>query len=158
MATKIEAARIASLAGVATVIAPGRPAATLAGVLRGEAIGTCVSPAGARHGGRRRWIALGATPAGAFVVDEGAARAVAERGASLLASGVVAVEGRFFAGDVVAVRDGGGRELARGLTNLSADEARLVIGRSSAEIAGILGRQSFDELIHRDNLVLSTGA
>lgn len=155
MATKVEAARLAALAGVATVIAPGRPAESLARVCAGEAVGTCVAPGESKHAGRRRWIALGATPAGALIIDDGAARAVVERGASLLAKGVVGVEGRFAAGDVVAVRAASGRELARGLANVSADEARLIAGRDSRDFEAVLGRQTHVEVIHRDNMVLA---
>lgn len=154
MATKIEAARIASLAGLATVIGPGRPAAGVAGLLAGEAVGTLVRPGESRHAGRRKWIALGATPSGSVVIDAGAARAVVERGASLLAKGVVRVEGRFEVGEVVSIRAVDGREVARGLANLSSDEARLVMGRDSSEFEALLSRQSHEEFVHRDNLVL----
>ncbi len=154
MATKIEAARIAAQAGVSTVIAPGRPVDGVQGILAGEPIGTLVRSGESRHAGRRKWIALGATPSGSVTVDDGAARAVCERGASLLAKGVVGVDGRFEVGEVIAVRDPHGREIARGLCNVSSDEARLVAGRDSREFESILSRQSHEELIHRDNLVV----
>lgn len=155
MATKIESASIASRAGVPTVIAPGRPSDTLARILAGDSIGTCVLPAPPRHAGRRRWIALGATPAGALTVDDGAARALRERNASLLARGVVAVEGRFDVGDTVSIRDGAGGEFARGLVNMNSEEVRAVMGRQSSEFESILGRQSHEEVVHRDNLALN---
>lgn len=154
MATKIDAARAAAAAGIATLIAPGRPADGLARLLAGESLGTCIHPAEPRHSGRRRWIALGATPVGGVVIDDGAARALTQRGASLLAKGVTAVEGRFETGEVIAVRDARRREIARGLANLSSDEARLVQGRDSREFESILGRRSHEELVHRDNMVI----
>jgi glutamate 5-kinase len=157
MTTKLEAARIASLIGVPTVIAPGRPADTLGRVLRGEAIGTCITAAGTaseRHGGRRTWIGLSATPSGTLEIDDGAARALRERGASLLAKGVRAVSGTFNSGDVVLVRDAQGREVARGLTNFSSSELSAVRGRDSGEFEAILGRQTHAEVVHRDNMVV----
>lgn len=154
MATKIEAARIASHAGVTTVIAPGRPAETLGRVIAGDAVGTRIIAADARHAGRRQWIALAATPSGALIVDDGAARAVTERGASLLAKGVVRIEGRFEVGDVAVIQGEDGREIGRGLLNFSSDEARMIMGRDSREFESVLGRQTHEELIHRDNMVV----
>ncbi len=155
MRTKLEAARIASRIGIPTVIAPGRPAEVIGAVLRGETVGTLVNAGLGRHAGRRSWIALSATPVGTLDVDAGAAAALLERGASLLAKGVRAVEGRFDVGDVVLVRDPEGREVARGLTNFSADELRTVKGRDSREFGEILGRQAHAEVIHRDNLAVT---
>lgn len=156
MATKLEAARIASRIGVMTVIAPGRPADGLAKLLAGEAIGTCIAGAGAKHVGRRQWIALSATPLGTITVDDGAARALLERGASLLGKGVTGVNGRFDAGDVVSLRAPSGAEIARGLTNYSSDELRRIAGEGSADFEAILGRQVFTEVVHRDNLALTS--
>ena len=158
MGTKVEAASIAARAGVPVVIGPGRPPASVARILAGEPVGTAVAPAGPGRGARRHWIALTATPSGVLVVDDGAGRALTERGASLLAKGVVGVEGRFGRGDVVAVRDGAGAEIARGLVNLDSEEARAVLGRPSSEFEAVLGRRTHDELVHRDNLVLTGGA
>lgn len=158
MTTKLEAARIASLIGVPTVIAPGRPAETLARVLRGESVGTCINAHGAasdRHVGRRSWIGLTATPAGTLDIDDGAVRALRDRGASLLAKGVRKVSGRFDAGDVVLVRDEQGREIARGLTNFSSAELLAVLGRDSSDFEAVLGRQTHAEVVHRDNMVVA---
>lgn len=156
MATKVEAARIAGLAGVTTVIAPGRPAQGLARLLAGEDLGTICAASEDPAIGRRRWIGLSATPAGSVRVDDGAARAIRERGASLLPKGVVAVEGDFAVGDVIAIRDQHGAELARGLSNLSAQECRAAMGAASSQVQQVLGRQVHEEVVHRDNLVVSS--
>jgi glutamate 5-kinase len=153
MRTKVEAARVAAAAAVPTVIGPGRPPDALARILAGEPVGTLIHPGATSPGARRKWIALSASPAGAIHVDQGAARALTDRGASLLAKGVTAVSGAFGPGDVVAVRNHAGVEIARGLTNLSSDELRLVKGRPSAELPAILGRRTHEEVIHRDHLV-----
>jgi len=157
MTTKLEAARVASLVGIPTIIAPGRPAGVVGDLLRGDPVGTyigqSIAPADVdRRAGRRVWIALTATPAGTIDVDDGAANAITQRGASLLAKGVRGATGRFEVGDVVAVRGPSG-EVARGLTNVSSDELRLVMGKDSRDFDAILGRQSHAEVIHRDNLV-----
>lgn len=154
MATKVQACRDAGEAGIPTVIAPGRPAVTLSRVLAGERVGTCCAAADDKRLGRRNWIATGARPAGRLTLDDGAARAVRERGASLLAKGVTNVEGAFSVGDVVSLLDASGREIARGLTNLSSDEARAVMGRRSSEFEAVLGRRSHDEVVHRDNMAV----
>ncbi len=156
MATKIEAARTATRSGVSVVIAGGRPASNLLKIARGERVGTHVPSAYAQHAGRRLWIALAATPAGTIDIDEGAGCALHDRGASLLAKGVSAVTGRFDVGDVVVVRDHHGKEIARGLSNFTADELRRVMGLDSGEFHRVLGRQTHDEVIHRDNLTLSS--
>jgi glutamate 5-kinase len=93
-------------------------------------------------------------PAGTVVIDEGARRAVVEGGKSLLPSGVREVRGSFVAGDAIAVLDGSGHELARGLASYGADEALRIAGKKSAEIEAILGYKRTDELVHRDDLVL----
>ena len=155
MRTKLEAARIAGASEIATVIAPGRPADRIEALLAGAPVGTLVRAGSERIVGRRRWIALGATPAGDIAVDDGAVRALTERNASLLAKGIRTVAGAFGAGSVVRVVTAEGREIARGLTNLSSDEIRLVAGRASAEFESILGRRAHEEVVHRDNLALS---
>lgn len=154
MTTKIEAARIAGLAGISTVIAPGRPSETVVDVLRGASVGTCIASSESRHSGKRRWIALGATPTGGVRVDDGAARAIVHHGASLLAKGVTHVDGEFRAGDVILVSDALGNEIARGLVNIASQEARLVQARDSGDFEAILGRRTHEELIHRDNLIV----
>jgi len=155
MGTKVEAARVAALGGVMTVIASGRPATNLGAIARGEPVGTLVAPGVRRHGGRRSWIALSATPAGKIRVDEGAVRAIRERNASLLAKGVTGCEGEFEAGDVVVIVSSFGGEVARGLVNFSVEEVRRIAGKASESFAELLGREAHAEVVHRDNLTVT---
>jgi len=153
MATKLQAAQKAAAAGVAMVIASGRKQGVLGRVLKGDAVGTYFAPKADPLGARKRWIAFAVTPQGRLTVDAGALQALTHHGKSLLPSGVVDVEGDFAAGEVVALV-GDGREFARGLVNFDAGELRRIRGAKTREIATRLGYKSFDEVIHRDNLVI----
>lgn len=155
MATKIAAAKIATSSGVNMVIAnAGRPS-VLSDILAGAEVGT-LFPARERLLSRKQWIAFNVAPAGSVIVDEGARRAVQERGKSLLPSGLLDVIGEFEAGDAVALAGPDGVEFARGLSNYSSADLRRLKGRHSAELPGILGGRLYEEAIHRDNLVLLT--
>ncbi len=154
MATKLQAARKAAAAGVPMVIASGRAPGVLARVLAGEAEGTYFPPRTARLAARKRWIAFAVPPQGRLAVDAGAFAALTRRGTSLLPAGVVEVEGNFTSGEVVALLGAGGREFARGVVNFDAEELRKIRGARTNEIEARLGYKSFDEVIHRDNLVL----
>jgi glutamate 5-kinase len=155
MASKLIAARIATLAGCDVVIAKGKSANPLAGLRAGARhtrFRAAITPAAAR----KRWIAGGLKPEGALVIDDGAVRALAD-GKSLLPAGIRQVDGRFERGDAVLVRDRQGREIARGLAAYSANDAERIAGKRSIEIEAILGYRGRDEMIHRDDLAL-TGA
>ena len=154
MATKLQAAQKAAAAGVPMIIGSGREAGVLQRILAGEPVGTYFAPRADRLAARKRWIAFAAPPQGRLTVDGGARRALTLQGRSLLPSGVVAVEGDFAAGDIVALLDGDGREFARGLVNYDAGELRRLRGAQTREIEERLGYRGFDEVIHRDNLVL----
>ena len=156
MATKLQAAQKAAASGVPMVIASGREPGTLARVLRGEPVGTYFPPPGDRLTARKRWIAFAVPPQGRLLVDAGARQALIERGKSLLPSGVVDIEGDFDAGEVVALcaADGDGKEFARGLVNFDAQELRMIRRAKTTEIESLLGYKSFDEVVHRDNLVV----
>ena len=156
MATKLQAAQKAAASGVPMVIASGREPGTLARVLRGEPVGTYFPPRGDRLTARKRWIAFAVPPQGRLLVDAGARQALIERGKSLLPSGVVDIEGDFDAGEVVALcaADGDGKEFARGLVNFDAQELRTIRRAKTTEIESLLGYKSFDEVVHRDNLVV----
>jgi glutamate 5-kinase len=153
MTTKLEAARTAARSGAATVVCSGRAKDVLARVARGEPVGTLFLP-GEKLASRKHWLAFTAKPRGELVLDEGAARAVAERGRSLLAAGIVEVRGRFGVGDPVSCLDGGGREVARGLASYAAADVARLRGRKASEIASVLGYSNGDAVIHRDDLVL----
>ena len=152
MSSKLEAARLASSDGTAVLIASGGVPGVLERALAGEPVGTLV--AAQRRGARWRHIAVSGREQGALVINDGAARALGERKASLLPVGVTGVEGSFDKGDLVEVRDGSGRVLGRGLVNYPAAACRVLLGRHSEEIPAVLGWRGYDALISRDNLVL----
>lgn len=154
MSTKLEAAKRVVDAGEVAVIASGRVDNVITRILAGERLGTVCMPAGRKLDSRQRWIALTARPSGTIGIDPGAATAICDRGKSLLATGVTQITGRFNRGDVLLVRSETGKELARGLTNYSAEELRLIMGKRSNQFQKILGNAAYDEVIHRDNLVV----
>jgi glutamate 5-kinase len=153
MVTKLAAARIAMSAGCRMVIARGERLHPLAAV-EGGATATWFLPTSEPRTARKRWIAGSLNPMGVLVVDDGAARAL-RRGTSLLPAGVAAIEGSFERGDPVVVRARDGREVARGLSAYSSADARAIAGHKSGEIEAILGYRGRDEMIHRDDLVVS---
>jgi glutamate 5-kinase len=153
MVTKLAAARIALAAGCRMAIAEGAPLHPLARIEDGARC-TWFLPAAEPRTARKRWIAGMLNASGTLIVDDGAAAAL-RRGTSLLPPGVVAVEGQFERGDPVVVRSRAGRELGRGLSAYSAADARAIAGHKSGEIEAILGYRGRDEMIHRDDLVMS---
>ena len=156
MASKLDAARIAGHSGIPMVLANGTKPSVLTDLLAGRPVGTLFVPPRSRLTSRKWWIAFALRqPKGSIVVDEGAAAALAARGKSLLASGVRDVQGRFEAGAFVSVVTGGGTEVARGVTALSAAELLRVRGFSSEGVAKALGQAHAREVMHRDQLVLS---
>ncbi|HEB77157.1 MAG TPA: glutamate 5-kinase [Methylothermaceae bacterium] len=154
MITKIRAARLAARSGTATVIVSGREPAVLKRLLRGEKLGTLLIPDSEPLDARKRWLVGQCQVKGKLVLDDGAVIALRQQGKSLLPIGVKAVEGRFQRGDVVACLDSQGEEIARGLINYSAEEARKIRGQPSSRIVELLGYVDEPELIHRDNLAL----
>ncbi len=154
MASKLEAADIARSSGEMVVIANGRRANVLLDLLEGKKVGTILLPGSKKLSARERWIGFGARPAGTLVVDDGAQKALVERGKSLLPSGVVDVKGEFDAGDVVTVSDRKGDAIARGLSHYSSADARRIAGKKSADIAQVLGSIPYAEIVHRDHMVV----
>ncbi|MEO0770089.1 MAG: glutamate 5-kinase [Cyanobacteria bacterium J06649_4] len=155
MSTKIEAARIATAAGVNTVIMQGQTPENLLKILQGEAIGTLFEAQSMPPNARKRWIAGNLIPAGRLYLDEGAIAAILTAGKSLLPAGITEVEGEFFPQDAVLLCDSSGKEIARGLVNYSDGDLRKICGHRTADIAGLLGYRGAETVIHRDNLVLS---
>ena len=151
IATKLEAARIATGAGIPAVVAR---ADQVNAVLAGGDVGTWFAPTGRRRATRQLWLAHATEPKGALVLDAGAVRAVTTRGTSLPPAGVVDVRGAFVAGDPVDLLDEAGRAVARGLVNYDADEVPQLLGRSTHALAAELGDAYERELVHRDDLVL----
>jgi glutamate 5-kinase len=155
MVTKIAAARIASNAGVRTVITEGRSPHNILKILQGEPLGTQFEPETQPVNARKRWIAHSLIPAGKLYLDSGAVKAICEAGKSLLAAGITEVEGEFQSQDAVQLCDRTGQEIARGIVNYSSTELQQIRGHHSDEIPQILGYAGAETVVHRDNLVLS---
>ncbi len=154
MRSKLMAARQVTHAGGSVIIAGGRKERPLTRILAGEPVGTLFLAGGQSQGARKRWIGLTARPRGQFVVDAGAKQALQSGARSLLAIGIVDVVGEFGKGDVVGIQDQEGHEFARGLTNYSTPEALRIRGLRTEQVRELAGTV-YDEVVHRDNLVLT---
>ena len=154
MLTKMAAARMAMNSGIVMVIASGGRDGAVQSILAGKPIGTLFPPQQNRLQFRKRWLAFGARIKGRLKVDKGCAQALLSNGSSLLAAGVKEVEGNFEQGSTVSILNPEGWEIARGLVNYSTDDVRKIMGAHTHEIAEILGHKPYDEVVHRDNLVL----
>ena len=154
MLTKVLAARRAAGSGASTVIAWGREPDVLLRLAAGERIGTLLTAGTPKLAARKQWMVDHLQLRGSVVVDDGAVNKLIREGKSLLPIGVQEVQGEFSRGDVIAVRDARGVEVARGLANYSAAEARLISRKPSAQISALLGYSNAPEMIHRTNLVL----
>ncbi len=155
MLTKILAAKRAAGSGASTLIAWGRAPDALLRVAQGENIGTLLVAQTAKQQARKQWMADHLQLRGSVTVDAGAAHKLRTEGKSLLPIGMTAVDGDFSRGDVIAIRDEQGTEVARGLANYAAAEARLLCRKPSHEFEGLLGYTAEPEMVHRDNLILS---
>jgi len=154
MASKVQAARSAAHHGVATIVVAGDHPGVIASALAGHDVGTLFVPPSERINSRKHWIAYGSKPSGQLVVDDGAHRAVADSGKSLLPAGIVKVVGHFEMGELVSLVTSDGTEFARGLAAYSAFELSQLKGLQTTEIEAKLGYKYLDEAIHRDDLVL----
>ena len=155
MITKILAAKRAAGSGASTVIAWGREPDVLLRLTQGEPIGTWLLAQTPKSQARKRWMSDHLQLRGSVIVDAGAAQKVVHDGKSLLPVGMVAVEGDFSRGDVIAIRGPGGQEIARGLANYASAEARLLCKKSSTQFEALLGYLAEPEMVHRTNLVLT---
>jgi glutamate 5-kinase len=155
MITKILAAKRAAGSGASTVIAWGREPDALIRLCKGEPIGTLLVAQTQKQQARKQWMADHLQLRGAVTVDPGAASKLQAEGKSLLAIGMTHVEGDFSRGDVIAIRDVNGLEIARGLANYASAEARLICRKSSSEFEALLGYVAESEFVHRDNLILT---
>lgn len=155
MITKILAAKRAAGSGASTVIAWGREPQALMRLIQGEAIGTLLIAQTQKKQARKQWMADHLQMRGSVTIDTGAAGKVRDEGKSLLPIGMTAVQGEFSRGDVIAVLDADGAEIARGLANYSSSEARLICRKSSSEFEKLLGYTGEPEMLHRTNLVLT---
>jgi glutamate 5-kinase len=154
MISKIQAARKASRFGIPTVVAQGTREGVLRQILKGKEIGTLILPKGEALSSRKHWIAFNPKPKGDVIVDDGAKKAIVQKGKSLLPSGVVKIRGIFDRGDLVTCLGPRGKEFARGLINYSASELEKIKGLRSDRIETTLGYKYSDEVIHRDDLVV----
>ncbi|UQZ89212.1 glutamate 5-kinase [Deltaproteobacteria bacterium Smac51] len=157
MYTKVRAAKRLADLGTASVIANGGQRDVLLKVVGGEEVGTFFIPPSKRLASKKSWLAFASRPKGQVTVDGGCATAIGKKGKSLLPGGITALEGTFAAGDAVTIVDEGGRNLAVGLSNYTSSEIEKIMGRSSRYIETALGYSHSDEVIHRDNMVLSEG-
>jgi glutamate 5-kinase len=154
MGSKLRAARLVTAAGESVVMANGLRAGILDAIMAGEPAGTLFLPHGVTMPAWKRWLGYTARPKGRLIVDAGARQAVEHKGKSLLPIGVAEVAGSFGKGDVVALCDTSGVEFARGLTNYSAADAGRIRGLRSEQITELLGLLPYEEVVHRDNLVV----
>ena len=154
MISKIQAARKASRFGIPTVVAQGTKEGVLRQILKGKEVGTLILPKGEALSSRKHWIAFNPKPKGDVIVDDGAKKAIVQKGKSLLPSGVTKVRGAFDRGDLVACLGPRGKEFARGLVNHSVSELEKIKGLRSHQIEMTLGYKYCDEVIHRDDLVV----
>lgn len=154
MRSKLRAARLATAAGESVIIANGSRPDVLDRIMAAEAVGTLFLPHGAALPAYKRWLGYTARPKGKLLLDAGAEKAVREKGRSLLPVGVLAVQGHFGKGEVVALCDATGTEFARGLCNYSSADADKIRGLTTDRIAEVLGTVPYVEMVHRDNLAL----
>ncbi|MDN5347288.1 MAG: glutamate 5-kinase [Clostridia bacterium] len=154
MQTKLQAARLATSFGIPMVITSGLEAGRLAAILAGKRVGTLFLPKEHRLHARKKWLAYCPPAPGLIKIDPGAERAILNEGKSLLPSGIIEVVGDFGQGAVVSVVTVEGKEIAKGMVNYPAEDIRRIQGRKTGEIVEILGYKDYDEVIHRDNLVI----
>ncbi len=154
MMSKLKAARKLMSAGIPMVIANGCQKNILADLAAGKPRGTFFQPRAHRLSSKKRWIAYGQSPRGVLMVDPGAANALIKSGKSLLPGGITAVKGEFGVGAAVEIRAAGGKTIASGLVNYSAPDIQTIKGLKTSQIKKMLGQKPYDEVVHRDNLVL----
>ncbi|MDJ0662214.1 MAG: glutamate 5-kinase [Crocosphaera sp.] len=155
MLTKLTAARLATSAGVTTIITHGKKPQNLLKIINGEEIGTKFEAQLKNDNARKRWIAYGLLPSGKLYLDQGAVKAISQKGKSLLAAGIIKVEGDFYSADAVQLCDQNGQEIARGIVNYSQEEIDKIKGNHSDKIPEILGYDGGETIVHRDNLVIN---
>jgi len=154
MRSKLRAARLATAAGESVIMANGTNPGVLDAIFAAEPVGTLFLPHGGSVPAWKRWLGYTARPKGRLVVDAGALGAVKDKGRSLLPIGVLQAHGHFNKGDVVALCDREGHEFARGLTNYAAGDAQRIVGLRTEQIGEVLGSVPYEEIVHRDNLVV----
>jgi glutamate 5-kinase len=155
MKSKVLAAKKVTAIGIPCIIAPGKKKKVLTDIIAGKEIGTLFLPRLARLNSKKYWIAFTLRSRGKLIVDDGARKALLEKGKSLLPSGIIDVEGDFTLGDPVTCVDCEGTAIAKGLVNFSSAEIRKIMGLKTAKIEQVLGHKDYEEVIHRDNLAIT---
>lgn len=154
MASKLESIGRATASGIECIIANGKRKNVLADIIDGKCVGTRFKSSGTKLLAKKRWIAFSSKPRGSICVDDGAREALSNKHKSLLASGIIEIEGQFVSGDVVKIADRNSAEFARGLTNYSSSELLKIKGLKTGQIKDALGHKAKDEVVHKDNLVI----
>jgi glutamate 5-kinase len=154
MASKLESIGRATASGVECIIANGKTKDIIVDIVDGKGVGTRFKSTGTKLLAKKRWIAFSSKPKGSIYVDSGAKEALSSKNKSLLASGIVEVDGQFAAGDVIKIADKNFREFARGITNYSSGEILKIKGLKNADIKNVLGDKARDEVVHKDDLVI----
>ncbi|MDP2855136.1 MAG: glutamate 5-kinase [Smithellaceae bacterium] len=155
MKSKIIAAKKVTSIGIPCIIAAGKKKKILSDIMAGKEVGTLFLPQTSRLNSKKYWIANTLRPRGRLIIDDGAKKALLDKGKSLLPSGITAVEGEFDTGDPVHCMDSEGNLLAKGLVNYAANDIRKILGLKTPQIFSVLGHKDYDEVIHRDNLVIT---
>jgi glutamate 5-kinase len=154
MATKVAAAKHAAEYGVATLILNGTTAGILSALRQGTDAGTLFLPSQRKLASRKHWIAFTLRSCGTVILDDGAVKALVHGGKSLLPSGIVDVAGAFDPGDAITCKDQQGKDIAKGIANFSSDTITHIKGLKTAEVTDRIGQQDYEEVIHRNNLVI----
>ena len=155
MKSKVQAAKKVTAIGIPCIIAPGKKDKVLTDIIAGKEIGTLFLPMADRLNSKKYWIAFTLRPRGKLIIDDGAKKALLEKGKSLLPSGILDVEGEFNVGDPVNCISREGIIVAKGLVNFSSAEINRIKGIKTAQIRQVIGHKDYDEVIHRDNLVIT---
>jgi glutamate 5-kinase len=150
MKSKVQAAKKVTAIGIPCIIAPGKKKKVLTGIMAGKEIGTLFLPMADRLNSKKYWIAFTLRPRGKLIIDDGAKKALLEKGKSLLPSGIIDVEGDFDLGDPVSCVSREGTIMAKGLVNFSSAEINKIKGLKTSQISQVLGHKDYDEVIHRE--------
>lgn len=154
MQTKIQAAKIATRAGIEVIIANGRKEDTLDDIFNGKSVGTTFVPEKKALKLKKRWIAFGAKVKGKIVIDDGAVKALAQNNKSLLPAGIIGIHGQFSPGEMVSIVTSNKKEIARGISSFSSDDITSAMGKKTSEITDVIQKTGYAEVVHRDNLVI----
>jgi len=156
MKSKIEAASLATKSGTKVVIASGKLNNVILKIIEGQNIGTTINSSGKKLESKKRWLSTGIYESkGILIIDDGATKAILEKGASLLPAGILSIEGVFSRGDIISIKSNSGTTFAWGISNYASNDIKLIKGKGSKNITELINKKYEPEIIHRDNLVIS---